>query len=66
MNIGRAHSFVPHRNMRADPAIGGQHNSAIPHSLRRLDSFGEIDFAVHLVTPSLKTVSSEVSRACKC
>ena len=39
-------------------AIGGQHNSAIPHSLRRLDSFGEIDFAVHRVTPSLRTVSS--------
>ena len=41
-----------------DAAIGRQHNSAIPNSLRGLDSFGEIDFAVHRVTPSLKTVSS--------
>lgn len=49
---------IDHHGVRLDAAIGGQHNSAIAHSLRRLDPFGEIDFAVHRVTPSLKTVSS--------
>jgi hypothetical protein len=49
---------VDQNSVRLDPAIGGQHNSAIPHSLRCLDPLGEIDLAVHRVTPSLKTVSS--------
>jgi hypothetical protein len=49
---------VDQNSVRLDPALGGQHNSAIPHSLRCLDPFGEIDLAVHRVTPSLKTVSS--------
>jgi hypothetical protein len=40
-----------------DAAIGGEHNTAIPPSTRCLDSFGEINFAIHRRSPYLSSVS---------
>ena len=46
-------------------SIGGQQNAAIPPSMRRLDSSGEIDFTVGHRQPLPDLVSVSVSPACK-